>query len=55
MQLSCSDIHSASRRIAEAIAEGVPARILKDELLALEQRQEMEREVASARSWMRWC
>ena len=28
------------RRIVDAIAEGVPARSLKDELMALEQRQE---------------
>jgi hypothetical protein len=35
------------RRIVEAIAEGVPARSLKDELMALEQRQdELEREIA---------
>ena len=37
------------RRIVEAIAEGVRARSLKDELLALEQRQEeLEREIARA-------
>jgi site-specific DNA recombinase len=37
------------RRIVEAIAEGVPAKSLKEELLALEQRQEeLEREIARA-------
>ncbi|MDF2765612.1 MAG: hypothetical protein K0S81_2606, partial [Rhodospirillales bacterium] len=37
------------RRIVTAIAEGVPARSLKDELIALEQRQEeLEREIARA-------
>jgi hypothetical protein len=37
------------RRIVEAIAEGVPARSLKDELIALEQRQEeLEQEIARA-------
>ena len=35
------------RRIVDAIAEGVPARSLKDELMALEQRQEeLEHEIA---------
>jgi site-specific DNA recombinase len=37
------------RRIVEAIADGVPARTLKDELLALEARQEqLEAEMAAA-------
>ena len=37
------------RRIVEAIAEGVPARSLKEELLGLEQRQdELEREIGRA-------
>ena len=37
------------RRMVEAIADGVPARTLKDELLALEARQEqLEAELAAA-------
>ena len=37
------------RRIVEAIADGVPARTLKEELLALESRQEqLEAEIAAA-------
>jgi site-specific DNA recombinase len=37
------------RRIVDAIAEGVPARTLKDELLALEMRQDrLQAELAAA-------
>jgi site-specific DNA recombinase len=37
------------RRIVDAIAEGVPARSLKDELIAMEQRQDqLERDIARA-------
>ena len=49
LQAQLTQIERRLRRIVEAIAEGVPARTLKDELLALEGRQDrLQAELAAA-------
>jgi hypothetical protein len=49
LEAELSRIERRLRRIVEAIAEGVPARTLKDELLALEARQDqLQAELAAA-------
>ena len=49
LRMELTQVERRLRRIVEAITDGVPARTLKDELLALEARQEqLEAEIAAA-------